>query len=33
MKTVKRRKVPVALVHRLRVEIDPYSLDDQLVLA
>jgi predicted transcriptional regulator len=33
MKTVKRRKVPVPLVHRLRVEIDPYSLDDHLELA
>jgi predicted transcriptional regulator len=33
MKTVKRRKVPMSVVRRLRVEIDPHALDDRLELA
>jgi predicted transcriptional regulator len=29
-KTVERRKVPVVLVRRLRVDIDPYGADDRM---
>jgi len=32
MKTVKRRKVPTSVVRSLRVEIDPYALNDRLEL-
>jgi predicted transcriptional regulator len=30
MRTVKRRKVPTAAIHTLRVEIDPFSQNDRL---
>ena len=30
MKTVKRRKVPIAMVMPFRIRIDPYSLNDRL---
>jgi predicted transcriptional regulator len=33
MKTVKRRKVPTSVVRILRLEIDPYSLNDRLEFA
>lgn len=33
MRTVERRKVPTAAVHRLRVEIDPFSQNDRLEIA
>jgi len=33
MKQDGRRKVPVALVHRINVEIDPYSEQDKLTFA
>jgi predicted transcriptional regulator len=33
MRTVQRRKIPTATVRRMRIEIDPYSLDDRLDLA
>jgi len=33
MQVVERRKVPVAAVHRLRVEIDPFSVNDRVEVA
>jgi predicted transcriptional regulator len=33
MRTVERRKVPTAAVHRLRVEIDPFSQKDRFEMA
>lgn len=33
MRLVERRKVPTAAVHRLRVEIDPFSQNDRLEIA
>jgi predicted transcriptional regulator len=33
MRLVARRKVPTATVHRLHVEIDPFSQNDRLVIA
>ncbi len=33
MRTVERRKVPTAAVHRLRVEIDPFSQNDHFEMA
>jgi len=33
METVERRKVPTTAIHRLRVEIDPFSQNDQLEIA
>jgi predicted transcriptional regulator len=33
MRTVKRRKVPTTAVHRLHVEIDPFSQNDRLEIA
>ncbi len=33
MRRVERRKVPTAAVHRLRVEIDPFSQNDRLEIA
>lgn len=33
MRTVERRKVPTATVHRLRVEIDPFSQNDHFEMA
>jgi len=33
MRTVERRKVPIAAVHRLRVEIDPFSQNDRFEMA
>ena len=33
MRLVERRKVPTAVVHRLRVEIDPFSQNDRLEIA
>jgi predicted transcriptional regulator len=33
MRLVARRKVPVAIVHKLQVEIDPFSQNDRLVIA
>lgn len=33
MRTVERRKVPTAAVHRLRVEIDPFSQNDRFEMA
>ena len=33
MRTMERRKVPTAVVHKLRVEIDPFSQNDRLEIA
>jgi predicted transcriptional regulator len=33
MRTVKRRKVPTTAVHRIHVEIDPFSQNDRLEIA
>lgn len=33
MQSVERRKVPTAAIHSLRVEIDPFSLNDRLEIA
>ncbi len=33
MQTVARRKVPVARIERLRVEIDPYTQSDRIEMA
>jgi len=33
MKIVKRRKVPTSVIHKLRLEIDPYSLNDRFEFA
>jgi predicted transcriptional regulator len=33
MRTVERRKVPIAAVHKLRVEIDPFSQNDHFEIA
>ena len=33
MRLVERRKVPTVVVHRLRVEIDPFSQNDRLEVA
>ncbi len=33
MRMVERRKVPTAAIHKLHVEIDPYSQNDRLELA
>ena len=33
MRTVKRRKVPMTAVHRLHVEIDPFSQNDRFEIA
>src|SRR5262249_52398209 len=33
MQTVERRKVPIAAVHKLRVEIDPFSQNDHFEIA
>jgi predicted transcriptional regulator len=33
VRTVKRRKVPTAAVHRLHVEIDPFSQNDRFEIA
>jgi predicted transcriptional regulator len=33
MKTVKHRKVPMALVRALRISIDPFSQNDRLEMA
>jgi predicted transcriptional regulator len=33
MRLVERRKVPTATVHKLRVEIDPFSQNDRLEIA
>lgn len=32
LKTVDRRKIPVLIIERLSIEIDPYSMTDRIVL-